>query len=184
MHIVPHCTPCTYCTHGIHCCHTITRHLVSLTIFWQKGQWVLRCCTSHKNLQILQNSTLQVPCTKAALCLCQQLFNTLACQEAALHFNHTLPMLFVLYSFHFMYIIVLCTSDVCVPIHAHIGPEKGWVVPSGKTIVLPGLTCPRLVLGATQLSALPTALEAHHRHCILIHLCKTGRYFWFISRVM
>ena len=110
MHSVPHCTPCTYCTHGIHCCHTITRHLVSLTIFWQKGQWVLRCCTSHKNLQILQNSTLQVPCTKAALCLGHQLFNTLAYQEAALHFNYTLPMLFVLYSLHFLHIIVLCTS--------------------------------------------------------------------------
>ena len=47
---------------------------------------------------------------KAALCLSQQLFNTLACQEAALHFNHALPMLFVLYSIHFLHIIVLCTS--------------------------------------------------------------------------
>ena len=62
MHIVPHCTHRTHCTHGIHCCHTIILHLVSLTIVWREGQWVLnRCCTSHKNLQILQNSTLQVP---------------------------------------------------------------------------------------------------------------------------
>ena len=47
---------------------------------------------------------------KAALCLSQQLFNTLACQEAVLHFNHAFPMLFVLYSIHFLHIIVLCTS--------------------------------------------------------------------------
>ena len=49
----------------------------------------------------------------------------ISCQEATLHFNYILPMLFVLYLFHFMYIIVLCTYYACVPIHAHIGTEKG-----------------------------------------------------------
>ena len=54
----------------------------------------------------------------------------ISCQEATLYFKYTLPMLFVLYSLHFMYIIVLCASYSCVPIHAHIGTEKGGVVPS------------------------------------------------------
>ena len=118
----------------------------------------------------------------------------ISCQEAALHFHYTLPMLFVLYLFYFMYIIVLCTYYACVPIHAHIGTEKGWVVPSGKTIVLPRLTCPRLVLGATYSSALFPALKVH---CLwectdqgrspsdwhnIIHLCTTGEYFSFICR--
>ena len=56
------------------------------------------------------DTVVQVPCTKAALCFGQQPFNTLACQEAVLHFNHAFPMLFVLYSIHFLHIIVLCTS--------------------------------------------------------------------------
>ena len=56
------------------------------------------------------DTVVQVPCTKAALCFGQQPFNTLACQEAALHFNHALPILSVLYSIHLLHIIVLCTS--------------------------------------------------------------------------
>ena len=77
------------------------------------GQGGLRCGTSYRKPaanSIKLDTVVQVPCTKAALCFGQQPFNTLACQEAALHFNHALPMLFVLYSFHFIYIIVLCTS--------------------------------------------------------------------------
>ena len=110
LYHVYHCISCTYCIHGVHCCHPL--HAI-----WCRSQYFGRRVNEYsdvvhltKTLQILQNSTLQVPCTKAALCLGQQLFNTLACQEAALHFNHSLPMLFVLYSFHFIYIIVLCTS--------------------------------------------------------------------------
>ena len=113
MHSVPHCTPCTYCTHGIHCCHTITRHLVLLTIFCA----LLYGSRSTQMLHISQKPTANSTklhttssVYKAALCLSQQLFNTLACQEAALHFNHALPILFVLYSIQFLHIIVLCTS--------------------------------------------------------------------------
>ena len=112
MHSVQHCTPCTYCTHGIHCCHTITRHLVLLTIFWQYfGSMSTQML--HISQKPTANSTkLHTTSSvyKAALCLSQQLFNTLACQEAALHFNHALPILFVLYSIQFLHIIVLCTS--------------------------------------------------------------------------
>ena len=56
------------------------------------------------------DTVVQVPCTKAALCFGQQPFNTLACQESTLHFNHALPILSVLYSIHLLHIIVLCTS--------------------------------------------------------------------------
>ena len=115
MHSVPHCTPCTYCTHGIHCCHTITRHLVLLTIFCALLYGSMSTQMLHISQKPTANSTkldtvVQVPCTKAALCFGQQPFNTLACQEAALHFNHALPILFVLYSIQFLHIIVLCTS--------------------------------------------------------------------------
>ena len=103
--------------HLAHIAHTVSIVVTPLHAIWCRSQYFGRRVNEYsdvvhltKTLQILQNSTLQVPCTKAALCLGQQLFNTLACQEAALHFNHSLPMLFVSYSFQFIYIIVLCTS--------------------------------------------------------------------------
>ena len=71
----------------------------------------------------------------------------ISCQGVALYFNYTLPRLFVLYSLHFMYTIVLYTSHAYVPIHVHVGTGGAEWSPLVETIVLPHLTCPRLVLG-------------------------------------
>ena len=126
MHIVPHCTPCTYCTHGIHCCHTITRHLVSLTIFWQKVNEYSdvahltktyckfyktgHCCTSsvYKGCTMLWSAALQhislsgsciafQPCTPYAICV---VFNSFPAHHCVVHIL------------------------ACVPIHPHSGTEK------------------------------------------------------------
>ena len=49
----------------------------------------------------------------------------ISCQGVALYFNYTLPRLFVLYSLHFMYTMVLGTFHAYVPIHVHIGTGRG-----------------------------------------------------------
>ena len=115
LYHVYHCISCTYCIHGARCCHHCTPPGVTHNIMVPccTGQGGLRCITSHTkpaaNFTKL-DTVVQVPCTKAAPCLVQQPFNTLACQESALHFNHALPILSVLYSIHLLHIIVLCTS--------------------------------------------------------------------------
>ena len=180
MHIVPHCTHRTHCTHGIHCCHTIILHLVSLTIVWREGQWVLnRCCTSHKNLQILQNSTLQVPFSKAAFCLYQQLFNTLAVRE--LHCISTTHFLGYLYCIHY----ISCTPWFWV--HFMLTSQYMYILelegaewcPLVETIVLPHLTCPRLVLGRHLFAGPLHSFESTLPMVRVVHppRIKTGRYF-------
>ena len=115
LYHVYHCISCTYCIHGVHCCHP-------LHVIWCRSQYNCALLYGSRRTQmwhISQKSTanstkldtvVQVPCTKAALCFGQQPFNTLVCQESALHFNHALPILSVLYSIHLLHIIVLCTS--------------------------------------------------------------------------
>ena len=106
--------------HLAHIAHTVSIVVTPLHAIWCYSQYncaLLYGSMSTQMLHISQKPTANSTklhttssVYKAALCLSQQLFNTLACQEAALHFTHALPMLFVLYSIHFLHIIVLCTS--------------------------------------------------------------------------
>ena len=85
--------------------------------------------------------------SKAALCLYQQLFNTLAVRE--LHCISTTHFLGYLYCIHY----ISCTPLFCV--HFMLTSQYMYILelegaewcPLVETIVLPHLTCPRLVLG-------------------------------------
>ena len=108
--------------HLAHIAHTVSVAVTPLHATWCHSQYNCALLYGSRSTQMLHisqkptaNSTkldtvVQVPCTKAALCFSQQPFNTLACQESALHFNHALPIPSVLYSIHLLHIIVLCTS--------------------------------------------------------------------------
>ena len=126
--------------------------------------------------------------SKAALCLYQQLFNTLAVRE--LHCISTTHFLGYLYCIHY----ISCTPWFWV--HFMLTSQYMYILelegaewcPLVETIVLPHLTCPRLVLGRHLFagplpsfeSTLPMVGVVHPPSGI--HLCKTGRYFWFICR--
>ena len=132
-----------------------------------------------QNLQILQNSTLQVPFSKAAFCLYQQLFNTLAVRE--LHCISTTHFLGYLYCIHY----ISCTPWFWV--HFMLTSQYMYILelegaewcPLVETIVLPHLTCPRLVLGRHLFAGPLPSFESTLPMVRVVHPLsgKTGRYF-------
>ena len=69
-------------------------------------------------------------------------------QRVALYFNYTLPRLFVMFTLHFMYTIVLYTSHAYVPTHVHIGTGGAEWSHLVETIVLPHFDLPTAGSGA------------------------------------
>ena len=72
---------------------------------------------------------------------CVQFFKVLG-------FNYTLPRLFVMFTLHFMYTIVLYTFHAYVPIHVHIGTGGAEWSHLVETIALPHLDLPKAGSGA------------------------------------
>ena len=159
MHIVSLAHTCTLyrIVHTAHTAHTVFTvatplwlHLVSFTIVWIGGRVteystdVVHLTKTYKFYKTQLCKFRFKGCTLPLSAALQHI----SCQGVALYFNYTLPRLFVLYSLHFMYTIVLCTFHAYVPIHVHIGTGRGGVVPSGRNHCVTTFDLPKAGSGA------------------------------------
>ena len=151
-HIHAHCTA-LYTPHTLHTRYSLLPHhytpsgvahnsLAGGSMSTQQMLYILQKPTNSTKLD--SASSVFKGCTLPLSAALQHI----SCQGVALYFNYTLPRLFVLYSLHFMYTIVLCTFHAYVPIHVHIGTGRGGVVPSGRNHCVTTFDLPKAGSGA------------------------------------